>query len=304
MTQPQPQIRLGRSSRDLIPHLRRFSHEAMATVFEIFIQYEDGRYARQAAEAAFGKLDRLESELSRFIENSDISQINNLAVNQPLPVALSTFECLQISKQVYLDTNGAFDITIGSLQDCRAAGQHLIKLDETEHTVEVLADSVQVDLGGIGKGYAVDRMAGLLKDWSIETAMIHGGNSSVLAIDGPQETKGWTVTLSNPGNHRRTLAQIHLKNQALSASGLQKGRHIIDPRTARPVEGKRAAWAGAATAAIADGLSTAFMVMTPTEIRQYCLRHPDTPAMIVIQEQGKGSGEILRYGHWKEKAKD
>ena len=151
MTHPQPDISFIGSSWDSIPDAHRFSHNAMATVFEIIIIHKDAAYAQQAAWAAFDELDKLEQQLSRFVENSDISRINNLTANQPLVVGLAAFECLQLCASLYDQTNGAFDITIGSLMDCwlsedktmrtpskeqlkqarQRTGLHLIKLDET-----------------------------------------------------------------------------------------------------------------------------------------------------------------------------
>ena len=320
MTQPKPDNVFVRSNWDLISGMHHFSHQAMATIFEIFIIHTDAKYAEQAAWAAFDELDRLEAELSKFIENSDISRINNLTTNQPLQIGLSAFECLQLSTLICNETNGAFDVTIGSLLDywlnedktirCpseeklalarKQTGTKLFKLDEANHTVQLLTSPLQIDLGGIGKGYAIDQMAKLLDDWDIDTALIHSGFSSVLAIGAPPDTKGWPLTLSNPPNHKQTLAYLYLQNRAVSGSGLQKGQHIIDPRTARPAEGKIAAWAIATNAATADALSTAFMVMSPDEVKQYCTNHPNVSAMAVIQEQGKNKGKILRCGCWKE----
>ena len=321
MNQPQEEICFVKNNWDSIPGMQRFSHEAMATTFEVIILHEDARYAQQAARAAFDELDRLEQELSRFIENSDISRINNLAPKGSLRVGLDAFECLQISTRIYDETNGAFDITIGTLLDCwlnedktmrtpskeqlnfarERTGIHFLELDEAEHTVQVPSNPVQIDLGGIGKGYAVDRMAELLRDWSIDTAVIHGGYSSVLALDAPSKTKGWPLTLSSPVNRKQTLAGLHLQGRALSGSGLQQGRHIIDPRTARPVEGRCAAWACAADAATADALSTAFMVMSPDEVRQYCSRHQDVLAMLILHDETKKKQKekILHFGQWK-----
>jgi thiamine biosynthesis lipoprotein len=310
MTKPQPDIFFVSSNWDSIPDAHCFSHNAMATVFEIIIVHKDARYAQQAAYAAFDELDKLERQLSRFVENSDISRINNLPANQPLVLGLAAFECLRLSASLYDQTGGAFDVTIGSLMNCwlgedktlrspseeqldyakQHTGLNLIKLDETEHTVQLLTSPIQIDLGGIGKGYAVDQMAKLLSDWSIDIALINGGCSSVLAIGSPSGTKGWHLTLSNPANHEQILADLYLHNRAVSGSGLQKGPHIIDPRTARPVEGKRAAWACAPAAATADGLSTAFMVMSPDQTGQYCSSHPDTAAMVVSEDK------IMRLG--------
>jgi thiamine biosynthesis lipoprotein len=321
MTEPQPETRYVQSDCHSIAGMKRFSHEAMATTFEVIVVHEYDRYARQAAAAAFDEVDRLEADLSRFVENSDISRINNLPANKPLLIGLAAFECLQLSARIHTETDGAFDITIGSLLDCwrnedgtprtpsqkelnlarQRTGTGLLKLDEAEHTVELLAGPVQVDLGGIGKGFAVDRMAELLREWSIQTALISGGYSSVLALDAPAGTRGWPVALSDPANRKQILARPNLKRRALSGSGLQKGGHIIDPRTAQPVKGKRAAWACAPDAATADALSTAFMVMTPDEIKKYCLRHPDVMAMIIVEHGGKDAQKdrILRFGPWK-----
>jgi thiamine biosynthesis lipoprotein len=291
----------------------------MATAFEIIIIHKDACYAQRAAWAAFYELDKLEQQLSRFVENSDISRINNLAANQPLQIGPAAFECLQLCDSLYAQTNGAFDITIGSLMDCwlsedkttrtpskeqlkqarQRTGLHLIKLDETKHTIRTLTSHVQIDLGGIGKGYAVDQMAKLLGDWSIDAALIHGGYSSVLALGRPHGTKGWHLTLSNPANRKLTLAHLYLQDRAVGGSGLEKGPHIIDPRKAQPVRGKRAAWACAPTAAAADALSTAFMVMPPDQIRKYCSNHPDTLAMVVAENRD-GEEKIWRYGLWEQ----
>jgi thiamine biosynthesis lipoprotein len=322
MTEPESEIYYVETNWDSITGIHRFSYEAMATTFGIFVAHEDARYARQAAWEAFDELHRIEQELSRFIENSDISRINNLAANKPLRVSLAAFECLLLSARMYAETNGAFDITVGSLLSCwlnedktarvpsekelalarQHTGTHLLKLDEAGHTVELLTSPVQIDLGGIGKGYAVDKMAELLRDWSIDTALIHAGYSSVLAFGCPSGTNGWPVTLSNPYNRKQTLARLCLCDRALSGSGLQKGRHIIDPCTIQPVEDKLAAWASTTTAAATDALSTAFMVMSPDEVEQYCLSRSDALAMLILERQDKKTQKdnILHFGQWNE----
>jgi thiamine biosynthesis lipoprotein len=301
-----------------ITGMKRFSHEAMATTFEVFIVNDDEKYARQVAAAAFEEVNRLEAELSRFIENSDISRINNLPANQPLILGLDAFKCLQLSCRIYADTSGAFDVTIGPLLSCwrnddgslrvptekelnharQHTGTNLLILNEDEHTIELSAGPVQIDLGGIGKGYAVDRMAELLREWSIDTALISGGYSSVLALDAPAGTKGWPLSLSNPINRKEILARPNLQGLALGSSGLKKGQHIIDPRTNQPVKSKLAAWSSAPHAATADALSTAFMVMSPDEIEQYCSKHPDIMVMVMLQEMDKKTqkNKILRFG--------
>jgi thiamine biosynthesis lipoprotein len=323
--------------------MKRFSHEAMATTFELLIVHEDERYAAQAAVAAFDEVDRLERELSRFLENSEVTRINNLPANQPLKLGLDTFECLKIAKRVYAETNGAFDITIGTLLKCwrnddgtprkpspsqinlarMHTGTNLLQLNEDEHTITLSTSPMQIDLGGIGKGYAVDRVAELLRDYELNVALISGGYSSVLALDAPvarvsrpriagrmpatrkarmaSPQKGWPLTMTNPAGDKEILTRPFLKNAALSGSGVQKGGHIIDPRTARAVKGRRAAWSSTADAATADALSTAFMIMSVDEIEKYCAGHPDTLAMVILDklEGGKPQDTIQYFGAWE-----
>ena len=180
-------------------------------------------------------------------------------------------------------------------------GTNLLKLNEDEHTIELLTSGVQVDLGGIGKGYAVDKMAELLREWSIDTALVSGGYSSVRALDGPVETNGWPLTISNPENRKEILARPRLQNRALGSSGIKKGRHIIDPRTMQPVRDKFAAWSSSPDAATADALSTAFMIMSPDEIERYCSHHSEIAAMVMLQkpDQGTQKHKKLHFGSWK-----
>ncbi len=290
----------------------------MATIFEVFILHRDRCYAEQAAWAAFDELDRLENELSRFVENSDISRISNCRTGEVLPIGPAAFDCLDLCSRLAKETAGAFDITAGALVDCwyssqgdtkqpsevellaaqKKTGTHLLELDEAGHTVKVLGSGVKIDLGGFGKGYAIDRMAEVLDDWGIENALLHGGYSTVLSRGATAETNGWPVTLSHPRQRDRKLAKVDLKNEALSGSGVDKGEHIMDPRQGRPVTGKIAAWARARDAGTSDALSTAFMVMGLDEVKAYCEKHEDVSAMIVTSAMQEKPEYILRFGPW------
>lgn len=278
-----------------IENLHRFKHGAMAGTFEVFIVHRDGVYARQAAQAAFDELDRIETNLSRFIENSDVSRINSLSKGRPMQIGLSAFECLQVSIEMYKQTNGVFDITFDSTH----RGSNLLKLDEMSHTVELLDDDVKIDLGAIGKGYAADKMGQLLREWGIDTAMISAGQSTILPIGIPDGLIGWPVTLSNPVDNK-ILKKLYLVDKAISASGLQKGLHITNPRTGKPAKGKLACWATAKPAAVADALSTAFMVMTINEIRKFCQMHKETAALVIKSDKKR---ELIRLGRRGENEK-
>ena len=251
----------------------RFAHQAMHTEFEIFCVHADGDYARQAAWAAFDLLDRLENELSRFIPNSDISRINHLAAGESVRVSRWTMECLDLARQAYEETGGAFDISLGT-------GFASLELARRESAVRATDQGVRLDLGGIGKGYAVDRMAEVLDEWDIRQVLIHGGNSSVLALDAPPGHEGWPLTLGE-----RTVAA---RRRAFSASGIRaQGEHIVDPRTGLPASGRVAAWVslnvegGASPSAVAEAYSTAFMILPAAEMDAICARHPGMEAWVL-----------------------
>src|SRR6188768_4146736 len=152
--------------------VRRFSHEAMATVYEVYAVHGNRQYAAQAAQAGFDLVDRLERELSRFLPNSDVARINHLAAGESARVAPSTLECLVIARHMFDLTGGAFDVSIGT-------GLPTLELDPDESTVRATTRGVRVDLGGIGKGYAVDLMAEMLEEWELPVSLVHGGFSSV-----------------------------------------------------------------------------------------------------------------------------
>ena len=299
-------------------HIHRFSHNAMVTIYEIYIVHENYDYAAQAAHAAFVELDRLEQELSRFIENSDISRINNLSKFQSTIIGIDALNCINECKRLYKDTKGAFDISAGPLIDFWRKSQIIqnrnlsttinilksqiglnnIEINIERHEVRLLSDRIQLDLGGFGKGYAVDKMAEILDDWSIRQIFIQGGKSTVKALEPPPGEEGWTISISDPFNYSRVIQNITLNRQSLSGSGLQKGSHIINPRTGLPVKDKVASWARVDSAAKSDALSTAFMIMSPELIEVYAENHKDVSALVIMsQEAGFNcTNKVLRFG--------
>jgi thiamine biosynthesis lipoprotein len=266
-----------------------FEHRAMNCGWGIFIVGDDERYASQAAQAAFGEVDRVERELSRYIPTSDIARINALAPGQSVRIGPDTFACLEIAAQVGAATHGAFDVTIGSLL---GPGPHRVParrvprigVDEESRTVTALSESVLLDLGGIGKGYGVDQAVAVLRDWKITAALVHAGQSTTFALGAPGGEPGWTVAVRDPRQPESSLARFYLRDQAFSGSGmLLHGEHIIDPQTGRPPNtGALGAWAIAATAAKADAFSTAFMILSPSEVANYCRRHSQITGMLCL----------------------
>ena len=299
-----------------IQDAHHFAHEAMATVFEIYITDDDETYARQGAQAAFAEVDRLELEMSRFISNSDISRLNDAVSGETVGLGMDVFECLSRAREMYDKTSGAFDISVGALYSCwlnddrtlrqpsdeelaracELTGLDHLKLNEEDFSAEVLTEGVQFDLGGIGKGYAAEKMAEILREWSLGQALVLAGASSVLSVSVPEGMTGWPIKLRHPGNREDVLARFELTEGAISGSGNQKGQHIIDVRSVEgvPVEGRLAAWAMAPDAVAADALSTAFMMLSAGDIDDYCLANPGTAAIIVPHVGSeKSSGRVV-----------
>lgn len=281
----------------------RFSHQAMATVFGVLCAHEDGSYAAQAARAVFDLVDRIETELTCHRPSSDISRINRLAPGVRTRLGSWSLECLLLARRLYTETGGAFDVSLGT-------GLESLELDPAGCAAVLHAPGVRLDLGGIGKGYALDRAAELLEEWEVTRALLHAGFSSVLALEAPPGSAGWPMTISSPGPEpARVLERFQARREAWSASGIRKKDHILDPRTRTPVAERAAAWASgrlealAAVAAVAgtapspcaaaDALSTAFMIMAPEEVAALCRRHPGVRARILERADAE---HLRRFG--------
>jgi len=241
----------------------------MATHFEVRIADEERTYAAQAAQAAFDLLDKLESHLSRFRANSDIAQIAQLAPGEKMRLSEPAFACLEIAKKMESVTYGAFSATATALQTQHSLPQWSLLPEE----LSILCESgqLQFDLGAIGKGFALDRMAELLRSWDCRSFLLVAGGSSILAGDAPKPAAGWSCGLGDDHAPQR----FFLTNTSLSGSGLAvKGNHILDPRTGQPAERQNRAWALTDAAADSDALSTACMVLSETELNEVVVQNP------------------------------
>lgn len=244
-----------------------FWHEAMGAIFRITVAHRDAHYARQAVADAWDELDRLEARLSRFIPSSDIARIGRLAAGQETVVHPDTWQCLRIAAQVEADTDGAFDIAY-AMRSGRGSGR-LWEVDRQRPAVRVLASGLPLDLGGIGKGFALDRLAALLADWEVNRALLDAGQSTLLAREPPPGRPGWAIRLGEgAGSLDRSLCR-----RAIAASGTaMRGAHIIDPHTGAAVRTAARVWVVAESAARADALSTALLVLGPQAAGAFCRR--------------------------------
>ncbi|MEW6250443.1 MAG: FAD:protein FMN transferase [Planctomycetota bacterium] len=291
---------------------QRFSHMAMACRFEFFLYGIAPDRARGVAHVAFAEIERLEQLLSRFIEYSDIARLNATALGTSVQVSPETVECLQIAARWYTATGGAFDVAFRSRrrwselaggsalpdqpEPQQQAGGVLTPLafDPASHAIRVLLPGLDLDLGGIGKGYALDRAAEILREYGVPAGLLHSGESTIRVFSDPPRGRPWRLNLRHPEQHGPPPASVEVQNEALSGSGqLPHDRHIIDPQTGRPVE-TRAAWAVAPTAADADALSTAFMLMPPAAVAALCGRCAGVSA--IFPASGAGELELRSFG--------
>jgi FAD:protein FMN transferase len=265
-----------------------FNHHAMATEFQVRIAGEDKTYAAQTAQAAFALADALESHLSRFRPNSDICRIAQLAPGETLRLSEPVFACLEIAKMMEMATRGAFSVSAAALQSQPAQPQWT--LSKEQFSICCDGGKLEFDLGAIGKGFALDRMAEVLHEWGCESYLLVAGGSSILAGSAPAGTAGWLCGLADDESPRR----YRLKNCSLSGSGLAvKGPHILDPRTGKPALRQNRAWALSGTAAESDALSTACMVLDEADLPEIFL---NLSGSFVWLQDGRGWKE---YGDQK-----
>ncbi|HTW78089.1 MAG TPA: FAD:protein FMN transferase [Terracidiphilus sp.] len=283
----------------------------MACRFEVIVEAEND-HAVESAQRCLDEVDRLESILSIYRSASEATLLNLGAARHPVPVGPEMFELLELCATLQQETKGAFDITTGALSQCwgfqerkpslpalavlrdalSQTGFHRVTLRRNQ-TVSFSSLRVQINFGGIGKGYALDRGAVKLRERGIKTALLSAGHSSVLAVGAGPEGAGWLVGLRHPVQRERRLGTVRLSSCAMGTSGqeeqsfLENGRsygHILDPKTGFPADRVLNVSVIADSVAHADALATAFCVSGPELATDYCGRHQGVIAVILMAE--------------------
>lgn len=270
------------------------ARNAMATRFEIVMHGGDPVSLRAAGDEALDEIDRLEAQLSLYRPGSEIARVNAHAAGRPVKVSPRVFKLLRTAGKLQRETAGAFDISIAPLVRCwgfmgntckmpdeqalaearAAVGMEFVEFDEDEFTVRFKRPGMMLDLGAIGKGYALERAAELLREAGITSALLHGGTSTVCAIGRPPHSNHWKVAVEypprqTPADRPEFLAAVELRDEAMSVSAVW-GRafevggkilgHVMDPRTGRPVMGAMLSAVALPSATETDALSTALLV--------------------------------------------
>ncbi|UCD76835.1 MAG: FAD:protein FMN transferase [Phycisphaerales bacterium] len=267
----------------------RLATEAMGTRFEVVLTGDDPPRLRTVGEAAIEEIEDWHRRLSLFEPGSLLSYLNRHAADRPVKLDDDTFELLVECIEVHAASQGAFDITVAPImrawgfhkitgaadspsstgEDTPTAapvGSEFIQLDVDRRTIRFLKPGMAIDLGGLGKGHALDAAAAVLRENGVECGLLHGGTSTVVALGSPPDEDGWRVALKQEG----PSPVVTLRDAALSVSA-PHGRtihmdgerlgHIIDPNRGSPARGTQLAAVVGPTARQADAWSTALLVL-------------------------------------------
>jgi thiamine biosynthesis lipoprotein len=283
--------------------------EKMGTRVEVQLWSDDPAEAEELITRAMAELDRIEALMSTYMDTSEMSRVNVNAYAQPQKVTAELFGLLKIAMEISAATDGAFDISydsVGQLYDFRAgkypddmqiAAQlenidyHHVILDEAAQTVSFKTPGVRINLGGIAKGYSVERVIRLLREAGIEHALATaGGDTRIL---GDRRGKPWIVGVRDPNQREGIFTRIPLDDEAISTSGdyerffIEDGKrfhHILRPTDGRPVEGVRSVSVIGADGTITDGLSTGLFVLGPEAGLEVLKRFPGYEALFVTDD--------------------
>lgn len=291
---------LQHSNTPLLSSPVTLARDAMNTRFELVLHGDNQTFLRTAGEEALAEIQRIENCLSLFRPTTEIARVNAFASQESVLVSPEVFALLERAQRLSAETEGAFDITLAPLLHCWGllghregrvpndgelaaardlVGMNLVQLDSTNRTVRFVKPGVKIDLGAIGKGYAIEQAAGLLREAGVTSALLHGGTSSVQAIGTPPDADAWKLVIegSQTGEtpappDQLPSATILLRDESISVSAIRgkcffaEGRtlgHVIDPRTGKPTTGAMLAAVVLPSATEGDAFSTALLVLGP-----------------------------------------
>ncbi len=247
--------------------IHTFSHDAMKTTFTLRINDPNVNESAGVARECFEHLDYLETKLNRYLEGSDVWQINHMQAGDTLFLSEPCYACLKLAMEAYVDTGGLFDVTIGKQIEhvkCGLAGSPpnqsgQLAIDPERPAINCHAPGREIDLGGIGKGFALDQLKKRLQEWDVKSALLSAGASTQLCLG----DQAWPVELCGDS----ASMVFELKEMALSASGIGiQGSHIVSPFSETTHHLHKRTWISHTSAAMADAWSTAVMLANKEEL--------------------------------------
>ncbi len=273
----------------------RDSRLLMGTLCEVRVHHATQAEARRAAAAALEAMAEVDHLLSLYDPASELSRLNRAAADGPVVVSPALFAFLMQCRRFVDATGGTFDPAVGALVRAwgfldhrpavpspeaaaaarRRSGFDLVRLDPAARTVTYAIRGVEIDPGGIGKGYAADRAIETLRRAGVAAALVSAGDSTIAAIGQPPDRPAWRVAVSSPAGAARPVATVHLRNAALSTSGLHyrfvqvgphRYGHVIDPRSGRPVDRVCQATVVAPTAGESEAFAKAALILERDEL--------------------------------------
>lgn len=297
------------------------SHDAMGTVFTIVAYGRDERFLAQVANEAFDEIDSLDAQMSNYRAESELSRINRRAAQEPVLVEPRLFHLIAEALHYSVESDGAFDISVGPLMKTwgffrgegrvppkaeldrvrKRVGYRHVLLDREPRTIRFDTEGLELDLGGIAKGYAVDRVADILRANGVNAALISSGRSSIYALGAPPGKHAWRIHLRDPFEREKAAGDVWLKDFSLSVSGsIEKffeltGRtycHILDPRTGWPVEGMLMTAVLAPRGVESDATSTILFVLGTQKGRAYLGKTSNLSALLFEPAGGRKSKRV------------
>lgn len=296
----------------------------MACRFEVLLNPGKPTNGPEAAVKALDTITFLEQLLSVYIPSSELSLVNERCLEMPVKVSESTFALLALGRSIFEKTNGAFDMTAAKLSKIwgfyRRQGKMPSDLEISQALLQVGAESIalsaldrtvrfkktlEVNPGGIGKGFALDCAASNLMADGVGDFAFHGGKSSILCKGNQSpssDAQGWRIAVRHPEQSERILGFLTLYDQALGTSGPAnqffyfKGKrfgHIIDPRTGWPADGMLSITVLHPSAGWADALATGLFVMGIEDAIRYCEQNQDTAMLAILPGKRDGESEVV-----------
>ncbi len=245
----------------------------MGTRFDVFLHGDDAEHLEAVAVAVLEEIARLDGAISRFNPGSEVARINREAAQKPVRVDREVFALLERCEQARRLTDGYFDVTAST-------GGNGLALDARHSTAQFTRPDVLLDLGGIGKGYALDRGREILLRFQVNCGLLQGGTSSVLAVGAPFGANGWPVDVRHPARvNTEPVARVELIDRGFSCSAVrhpdQAESDVVNPLLRQPLAGNAACLALAASAADAEVFSTALLAMGRQRATLYLANHSE-----------------------------